>query len=258
MKEEMIKIFENPKFGTVRTLLDEKGDVLFCATDVAKALGYAKPFNAVSTHCNGTLKRGTVTETRGTQELTYIYEPDVYRLITKSKLPAAQEFEAWVFEEVLPSIRKHGAYVTEETLMKVINDPNSFVELLKALAKEKDKNRELEEEIATAEPKVKYYNKLVDSGLLVNFRTSAKEIGVKPNTFTAFLVNKGYLFRNKKGNLLPYQTFVNNGLFEVKEFCSNSFVGSQTLLTAKGRGFFSKLFEELDPEILKEIEMEEM
>ncbi len=114
-----IQIFENPEFGEVRTLLDEKGDVLFCASDVAKALGYTNIHGTLSRHCRGVLKRYTPTSS-GDQELSYIYEPDVYRLIVKSKLPAAEKFEAWVFEEVLPAIRKHGMYFTHDTVADIL------------------------------------------------------------------------------------------------------------------------------------------
>ena len=102
-----MQIFENTEFGTIRTL-EENGKILFCGRDVAKILGYAKPENAISAHCKGTLKRGILTQ-GGEQTLNFIPEGDLYRLIVNSKLPSAEKFEHWVFEEVLPSIRKHGA-----------------------------------------------------------------------------------------------------------------------------------------------------
>ncbi len=242
-----IKIFENPEFGEVRTLLDEKGDVLFCASDVTKALGYTNVHGTLTRHCRGVLKRYTPTSS-GEQEISYIFEPDVYRLIVKSKLPAAQEFEAWVFEEVLPTIRKHGAYASKETLLKVIEDPNSFLELLKALMGEQEKNKVLENELLLTQPKAEYYDKIVDSGLLVNFRTTSKEIGVQPSIFISILLGKGYLYRNTKGNLLPYQKYVKSGLFELKEFYRNNHAGTQTLITPKGRTLFLKVVSELTPE----------
>ncbi|PSJ23591.1 phage antirepressor [Halomonas sp. ND22Bw] len=93
----------------VRVVQDDDGDTLFLAHDVARALGYAKPRNAVARHCKGALKRGALTD-GGQQDMTVIREPDVYRLIVKSKLPSAERFEAWVFEEVLPAIRQTGGY----------------------------------------------------------------------------------------------------------------------------------------------------
>ncbi|WP_306168605.1 BRO family protein [Halomonas sp. MMSF_3323] len=93
----------------VRVIQGDDGETLFLAHDVARALGYAKPRNAVARHCKGALKRGALTD-GGEQTMTVIREPDVYRLIVKSQLPSAERFEAWVFEEVLPAIRQTGAY----------------------------------------------------------------------------------------------------------------------------------------------------
>ena len=112
-----LQLFENPEFGKIRTL-EEDGKVLFCGKDVAKALGYSNPRDALSRHCRGVVKRDGVSETvnqhgKATEQIvpmSFIPESDVYRLITHSKLETAQRFEAWVFEEVLPTIRKTGGY----------------------------------------------------------------------------------------------------------------------------------------------------
>ena len=88
----------------------------FCASDVAKALGYAKPNNAISTHCRATLKRGIPISGK-IQEVNFIPEGDVYRLIMKSKLPSAEKFESWVMDEVLPTMRKTGGYINNVDLM---------------------------------------------------------------------------------------------------------------------------------------------
>ena len=106
-----LKIFENEEFGQVRTI-EENGNILFCGSDVARALGYAIPSKAVNTHCKGVSKMEVPTN-GGKQEMLFIKEGDLYRLITNSKLPSAEKFESWVFDEVLPSIRKHGTYVSE-------------------------------------------------------------------------------------------------------------------------------------------------
>lgn len=109
--ENQLQIFNNAEFGQVRTIVD--GDkILFCASDIAKALGYEKPNNAINTHCkNATLKQGIITDNLGRkQNANFIPEGDVYRLVVRSKLPTAEKFESWVFDEVLPSIRKTGSY----------------------------------------------------------------------------------------------------------------------------------------------------
>lgn len=101
--------FTNSEFGTIRTV-EQDGKVLFCGKDVATALGYSNPRKALIDHCKGVTKRDTPTSS-GIQSMSFITEGDLYRLIASSKLPSAQKFESWVFDEVLPSIRKQGAYV---------------------------------------------------------------------------------------------------------------------------------------------------
>lgn len=103
-----LHVFKNSSFGQLRTI-EEDGKILFCATDVAKALGYINPRDAISRHCRGVAKRDAPTQ-GGIQAITFIPEGDVYRLITHSKLPGAEKFESWVFDEVLPSLRKDGYY----------------------------------------------------------------------------------------------------------------------------------------------------
>lgn len=107
MKE--LKIFENEAFGEIRTLETDDGKVLFCGADIANALGYSNPRKALADHCKGVTKCDTLTK-GGKQSLSFIPEGDVYRLIARSKLPKAVEFESWVFDEVLPAIRKTGSY----------------------------------------------------------------------------------------------------------------------------------------------------
>lgn len=111
MKDNLL-VFRNDDFGEIRTI-EENGRVLFVANDIAKALGYSVPKDAVSRHCKGALKRRYLTD-GGEQEVKVIPEGDIYRLIVKSKLPSAERFETWVFDEVLPSIRKTGGYVNND------------------------------------------------------------------------------------------------------------------------------------------------
>lgn len=108
-------IFNNPEFGQIRTI-EEDGKVLFCGSDVAKALGYKRPKDAVSAHCKGAVKRRTLTN-GGEQEMNFIPEGDIYRLAARSELPGADQFERWIFDEVLPSIRKNGGYINGQENM---------------------------------------------------------------------------------------------------------------------------------------------
>lgn len=242
-----LQIFNNPEFGEIRTL-EENGEVYFCGADVARALGYAKPQNAVAAHCKGALKRGTLTG-KGVQEMTFIPESDLYRLVFSSKLPTAEKFTDWVTGEILPTIRKHGAYMTPETLDRMIASPEFGIKLLTALKDEQDKRKALEAanaaltvDLEIARPKADYFDELVDRNLLTNFRETAKQLGVKERSFIGFLLEKKYVYRDKRGKLLPYAD-KNNGLFEVKESFNEKtqWAGTQTLVTPKGRETFRLL-----------------
>lgn len=113
-----IQIFTNELFGSVRTLEQNDGKVLFCGSDAAKALGYKKPNDAISVHCRCTMKYSIPhpQSDNKTIEMLFITEGDMYRLITHSKLPDAEKFEEWVFDEILPTIHKHGSYSTQQQL----------------------------------------------------------------------------------------------------------------------------------------------
>jgi prophage antirepressor-like protein len=244
-----IQIFNNPEFGTVRTLEEDNGVVLFCASDVAKALGYTNAPDAVSRHCRAIVKRDTPISGK-IQEINFIPESDLYRLVFSSKLPTAEKFTEWVTSEVLPSIRKHGAYMTPETLQAAILNPDTMIQLCQQLKAEQDKNAQLTAvnsqltvDKQIMQPKADYFDELVDRNLLTNFRETAKQFGVKEKPFIQFLLDKKYIYRDKKGKLMPYAE-KNNGLFEVKE-CFNEktqWSGTQTLVTPKGRETFRLLY----------------
>lgn len=248
-----LMIFNNPEFGTVRTL-DESGNVLFCGTDVAQALGYAKPRDAVSTHCPHAVKRGvgvqTGTKADGspamqTVEMSFIPESDLYRLVFSSKLPTAEKFTDWVTEEVLPSIRRNGGYIagqesmTPEELMAA-----ALIMANKTIENQKARLSNLTVENQIMKPKADYFDDLVDRNLLTNFRDTAKQFHAGQNEFVSFLLGKKYIYRGKSGKQLPYQRYVDDGLFELKE-CVNEksgWKGTQTLITPKGRETFRLLF----------------
>lgn len=236
-------IFNNPEFGQIRTI-EEDGKVLFCGSDVAKALGYKRPKDAVSAHCKGAVKRRTLTN-GGEQEMNFIPEGDIYRLAARSELPGADQFERWIFDEVLPSIRKNGGYIngqenmTPEELMAA-----ALIMANKTIENQKVRLSALTVENQIMQPKADYFDDLVDRNLLTGLRETAKELGVKPKEFISFLLSRKYLYWDKKGKLMPYQVHVNNGLFELKE-CFNEktqWTGTQTLVTPKGRETFRLLF----------------
>ena len=107
-----LQIFKNKECGNIR-IIEKDGQPLLCGSDVAKALGYARPNDAISAHCRATVKHSTPIAGK-MQDINYIPEGDLYRLITNSKLPSAEKFESWVFDEVLPSIRKTGSYTQKQ------------------------------------------------------------------------------------------------------------------------------------------------
>jgi prophage antirepressor-like protein len=236
-----ISTFNNLEFGEIRTI-QKNGDVLFCGSDIARALGYARPADAISAHCKGVCVLPTPSA-GGIQNTKFITEGDVYRLIAHSKLPGAERFERWVFDEVLPSIRKHGAYMTEDVLEQALASPDFLIELATRLKNEKAKNAQLTVSNQLMQPKADYFDMLVDRNLLTGIRDTAKELGVRQNDFVRFLLEKGYLYRSNKGKLRPYAAYVESGLFEMKEFVNDK-TGStdtQTLITPKGKETFRLL-----------------
>lgn len=236
-----ILTFNNSEFGGIRTI-QEDDKVLFCGSDIAKALGYARPADAISAHCKGVCVLPTPSA-GGVQNTKFITEGDVYRLIAHSKLPGAERFERWVFDEVLPSIRKNGAYMTEDVLEKALASPDFLIELATRLKAEKAKNAQLTVSNQIMQPKAEYFDMLVDRNLLTGIRDTAKELGIRQNDFVRFLLDKGYLFRTKKGKLRPYATYVDGGLFEMKEFVNDKtgYTDAQTMITPKGKETFRLL-----------------
>lgn len=230
--------FSNPDFGEIRTI-EENGGVLFCGSDVAKALGYTNPSKAINDHCRGDLtKRYPIVDALGrTQEAIFITEGDIYRLAARSKLPGAEKFESWIFDEVLPSIRKNGGYISGQSEL-------SPAELMAQALKVADRVlAERDARLAALQPKADYFDALVERNTLTNFRETAKELGASPKKFVAFLLDQKYIYRDQRGKLLPYEA-KNDGLFTVKECKSDKtpWSGTQTLITPKGRETFRLLY----------------
>lgn len=237
-----LMIFNNPEFGEIRTI-EENGKVLFCGKDVAEALGYSDPKKAIARHCRGGTKRPLTDSLGREQEAVFIPEGDIYRLAAKSELPGAERFESWIFDEILPSIRKNGGYIdgqkemTPDELMA-----KALVVAQKTLADREARISALTVDNQIMRPKAEYFDALVERNLLTNFRETAKQMGVPPKRFVDFLLEKKYVYRDKRGKLLPRED-KNNGLFEVKE-CFNEktqWSGTQTLVTPKGRETFRML-----------------
>lgn len=239
-----LQIFNNPKFGTIRTIT-ENGRTLFCGSDVAKALGYKKPSDAIAAHCRYTAKRSIPHPQAPKKiiEMLFIPEGDIYRLAAKSELPGADEFESWIFDDVLPSIRKTGGYIHgNETMTPEELMAKALTVAQKTLADREARLSALTVENQVMQPKADYFDELVDRNLLTNFRETAKQLEIKEKAFISFLLEKKYVYRDKRGKLMPYAD-KNKGLFEIKE-CFNEktqWSGTQTMVTPKGRETFRLL-----------------
>lgn len=239
-----LTIFENVEFGGIRAV-EINGEPWFVGKDVAQALGYAKPTDAarklVDEEDRGVSKIETPS---GQQEMVLINESGLYSLVLSSKLPSAKKFKRWVTSEVIPSIRKRGGYLNGQNELS----PEELMAkaLLVAQQTLADREKRIAELTVTnqiMQPKADYFDELVDRNLLTNFRETAKQLDIPPKKFVQFLVDKKYLYRDKRGKLLPYAD-KNNGLFEVKE-CYNEktqWSGTQTLVTPKGRETFRLLY----------------
>lgn len=249
--ENNLMIFKNEKFGEIQ-VLENNNKYEFEATGVAKMLGYANPRDAIQRHClkDGVVKHDVIDNLGRNQGKNFITEGNLYRLITHSKLPDAEKFEKWVFDEVLPNIRKHGGYIAgqeqmtdEELMAKAVLMANSKIQELNHKNKELEmQNSQLTVVNEIMRPKAEYFDELVDRNLLTSFRETAKTLGVKEKVFVSFLLEHKYIFRDKKGKLQPFAD-KNKGLFELKESKNEKtgWVGTQTLITPKGRETFRLL-----------------
>lgn len=246
-----LQVFNNPAFGSVRTLT-ENGKTLFCGADIAKPLAYTRPSEAVARHCKGTLKRRILTN-GGEQEMLFITEGDVYRLIARSRLPEAQKFESWIFDEVVPSIRKHGAYMTPSVLEAALLNPDTLIKLAQELKRERAEKEALQAKIDADAPKVLYADTVAGSktGMLIRefckfLRDKGKEIGEK--RMFADLRERGFLIKAEgRDRNKPTQRAMEMGLFTVKETAvakpdGETITRTTPLLTGKGRQYFANLY----------------
>lgn len=246
-----LQIFNNEEFGEVR-MTEINGKPYFVATDVATALGYTNPRKAISDHCKGVTKRDTPTSS-GVQQMSYINEGDLYRLIMKSKLPSAEKFEKWVMEEVLPSIRKNGGYIAgQETL----SDEELLSKALMVAQRKIDEKNNIiamqDSRIQGMIPKEIFADAVSASHTSILIGDLAKlicqngvQIGQK-RLFERFRENN-FLIKSGTSRNMPKQRYVEQGLFEVKESNIQNPDGSvritkTTKVTGKGQVYFVNKF----------------
>lgn len=243
-----IQIF-NYNSNEVRTV-QQNGEPWFVLKDVCDILGLTDT-NKISTRLDpDELTRIRFVSGGQNREMLCINESGLYNVILRSDKPEAKPFRKWVTSEVLPSIRKHGAYMTQATLQEALCNPDALFQIVSALKEESDKRKALEiqnsalaVDLAIAQPKADYFDDCIARGGLMNFRDTAKLLGMRQKEFIDNLLRDSYLYRDKRGRLLPYQKR-NNGYLEIKEAFNNSsdWNGVQTLVTPKGREFFRSLY----------------
>ena len=200
MTENEIIFFKHEEFGEIRTL-NIDGEPWFVGKDIAVALGYSAPRNAIQAHVDNEDKTTALIQCTGSEyksNAVIINESGLYSLILSSKLTSAKKFKRWVTSEVLPSLRKHGAYFTAETLHKTMSDPRELVKLLTTLADEQEKRRKLEEENAFLSVKANYYDRILQSKNSVPVTQIAKDYGMTAIAFNRMLHDYGiqYSIRN--------------------------------------------------------------
>lgn len=240
-----LQIFDNQDFGKVRTL-EEEENILFCASDVAKALGYKNPTEAIQDHCKRVVERCTSDSLGRRQTMKFIPGGDIYRLAASSKLPGAEKFESWIFDEVVPTIHKHGAYMTPETLEKVLLSPDTLMQLAQNLKDEQEKRRALEHKVEKDKPKVLFADavSVSDSAILIgDLAKILRQNGVEMGQTRLFqwLRENGYLIKQRGSSYnMPTQKAMELGLFKIKETCVTHSDGHTTLnrtpkVTGKGQ-----------------------
>lgn len=245
-----LQVFRNDQFGEIRTI-EENGTVLFCGSDVAKALGYANPSKALGDHCKGITKRYTPTN-GGNQELSFVPESDLYRLAFSSKLPSAEKFTDWVAEEVLPTIRKTGGYVANDDLFLATYLPNADEATKMMFTATLEAMRSLNEKIERDKPKVLFAEAVEaadDTILIGDLAKLLHQNGVNIGQKRLFnwLRDNGYLIKYGASKNMPTQYSIERGLMEVKERVvtlpnESVRITRTTKITGKGQTFFVNKF----------------
>ena len=243
-----IKIFNNPEFGKVRTM-EINGEPYFVGKDVADILGYSNTRDALTKHVDSEDKNTVaICDGKGNPNQTVINESGLYSLILSSKLPKAKEFKRWVTSEVLPSIRKHGAYAVDELL----NDPEFAIKTFTALKEERERSKRLSEQIEADKPKVIFADSVsaAKSSILVgDLAKILKQNGVNigQNRLFEWFRQNGFLIKSGSSKNMPTQKAAEMGLFEVKVSTVNNPDGSiretkTTKVTGKGQVYFVNKF----------------
>lgn len=249
-----LRIFENKEFGQVRTIIDENNEPWFVGKDIAEILGFKNSRDAIKTHVFEEDKGvESIYTPGGKQSLNVINESGLYALVFGSRLNKAKEFKRWVTSEVLPTIRKHGAYMTETVIERTLTDPDYLIQLATTLKEERQRRLLAEEENERNKPKVLFSDscEVAENSILIGeFAKRLKQNGLPnmgQNRLFATLRNQGYLCKNGERRNQPTQKSMEQGLFETKVRVINNPDGSTrttttTKMTGKGQIYFTNKF----------------
>ena len=246
---ELTVIQQQEILGKFLTLYGDFENPLFLAKEVAGWIEHSNVSMMLQSIDDDEKELHQISTLNNAYSAWFLTEDGVYEVLMQSRKPIAKHFKKEV-KAVLKSIRKHGAYMTTETLEQVLLNPDTMIKLCMQLKEEQNKNGELQLKNAELtvnnqimKPKADYFDELVERGTLTNFRETAKLFDVREKEFINFLIDKKYIYRDKKGKLVPYAN-KNNGLFATKETYNEKtdWSGTQTLITPKGRETFRLLY----------------
>lgn len=248
-----LQIFNSPEFGQIRTI-ERGGEPWFVGKDVAEALGYANARNAVPDHVDDEDKLRTQIEYAGQKrEVTLINESGLYSLVLSSKLPGAKQFKRWITSEVIPSIRKHDAYITPDKLEQVLLNPDTLMQLAQNLKDEQEKRKALQEQVEAQRPAVIFAEAVEtskSSTLIGELAKILKQNGINigQNRLFEWMRQNGYLIRRNGSDYnMPTQRAMEMGLFEIKETSivhadGHTSISKTPKVTGKGQVYFVDLF----------------
>ena len=262
-----VQTFSNDIFGNIR-VIEKNGETLFCGSDVAKALGYARPADAISAHCKGVCVLPTPSA-GGVQNTKFITEGDVYRLIASSKLPTAQKFEHWIFDEVIPTIRKTGGYVNNVDLFvdsymsgmdKTFQD--MFKLMMSGIIQQNEIIDKQRKKIEEDKPLVEFADHVSNTSSLIDVGELSKiarkeNINIGRTKLFQWLRDNNYLMNNENHKNQPYQKYIDQGLFQLREYTYDTPYGVQaglkTYVTGKGQIYFIEKLRDRFPPRIKEV-----
>ena len=253
-KVELVKVFSNGEFGQVKIKIIGE-DIFFKLEDITKILdlNVSKVKSRLSS--NGILNSEVEeTESGSIIPVTYVSEPNLYRCIMQSRKPEAERFQDWIVEEVLPSIRKHGAYITGDKLMEVLSDPRKMAEILTNLADERELRIKFQNELEEAKPKLGHYDRILDSKDLQTPTVLSRSFGLTAQGLNKILLKLGVIRKlYKNGNLYGFTAkYEGKEYGNVKELPvrrkdgSINFYQKTLVYSEKGKEMISNLLSDLE------------